>query len=576
MRSRTLVSPMLASRSLCLLCLILFPTLAQTSKPATASISGRITDGEKPLAGITVTARDSTVRTSGISDLRGRATTDSDGRYRIADLPSGKHKVVPQHALYVVKERLTDYGEAGRGFNLAEGENIENADFTLTKGGVIAGRVTDYDGKPAIEQQVGLMRLEADGKWRQVNQFINYRMRSTDDRGDYRLFGLEAGQYKVFVGKAADERSICGGCGNNFRRRVYYPSTTDEPTAQVITVKPGQEASSIDIRLQGLFKTHDVAVRVVDAQTGQPVAGVMCGYGTWNAKSKSTGARVTGPVTAANGETLFQAVAPGTYGAFVSDGGEGFSEYAVFEVTEEEAPKVEIKMQRGKFLSGQVVWVGTAHVAAARATARQVGLSFVLRQPDEVGGADRGFTPNPDDSFRVSGVASGNVGIRLEDNGNQAGFKLLSIEHQGVRHNNYFTMPANSNLTDVKLHLLVPGQSSLRGQLQFVNGTFPPDAVFVLRLVPKIIPLLTAQGDFVKSATPGADLDQRGHFEISRIYPGEYELTVYDMSALRSLTRQANVPRPTLPPIKQTVQINEGSNQVTIRIDLAAQRKEGQ
>ncbi len=47
---------------------------AQPAK-ATGSIAGRITDGEKPIPGITVTARDSTVNSSGQSDLRGRSVT---------------------------------------------------------------------------------------------------------------------------------------------------------------------------------------------------------------------------------------------------------------------------------------------------------------------------------------------------------------------------------------------------------------------------------------------------------------------------------------------------------------------
>ena len=55
-------------------CLSLF---AQNPTPpkATGSVAGRITDGEKPIPGITVTARDSTVNSLGQSDLRGRSVT---------------------------------------------------------------------------------------------------------------------------------------------------------------------------------------------------------------------------------------------------------------------------------------------------------------------------------------------------------------------------------------------------------------------------------------------------------------------------------------------------------------------
>ena len=392
--------------------------LSLAQPKATGSVAGRITDGDKPIPGITVTARDSTVNSSGQSDLRGRSVTDADGRYRIEALSAGRFRIVPQHALYVMNETAGSRSAVGSGLNLAEGESVENTDFTLTKGGVIAGRVTDHDGKPAIEQRVELMRLQANGTWRQFISFMSftsYRMRNTDDRGDYRLYGLEAGKYKVFVGKDASDKSFGIGGGNNARRRVYYPNATDEATAQVVTVKAGEVSEGIDIRLQGLFKTHDVVARVVDAQTGQPVAGVMCGYGRWNATEKRTEGFAVGPVSAANGELLFQGIAPGTYAAFVNDAGDAFSEYAVFEVTENETPKVEIKLQRGKSVSGQIILLG-ANDAAMQSLFRQTKFEVFADSSKGIGPTMRNFTANANNMFVVNGVPPGETYFGIVNN----------------------------------------------------------------------------------------------------------------------------------------------------------------
>jgi Carboxypeptidase regulatory-like domain len=563
--------------TLWLICSCLFPlTLFAQPPKATGSVAGRITDGEKPIPGITVTARDSTVNSSGQSDLRGRAVTDSDGRYRIEALPAGRYGIMPQHALYVVNQTAASRQAPGAGVNLAAGESVENTDFTLTKGGVIAGRITDYDGKPAIEQQVGLLRLQPNGKWQQANPFNNYRMRNTDDRGDYRLYGLEPGQYKVFVGRAADDRSFGVGSGNNFRRRVYYPNAMDEVTAEAVIVKAGVVAEGIDIRLQGLFKTFDVTARVIDAQTGQPVAGVVCGYGRWNAAAKGTGGYAIGPVTAANGEALFQGIAPGTYAAFVNDSGDAYSEYAVFEVTEHEAPNVEIKLQHGKTVSGQIVLLG-ANEAAMQALFRQTKFSVYASASSGIGPTGREFTSNANHSFTVKGVPSGEVYFNVIDNGRDKDFSIIAVEHQGVKTYRHLTMPAVSHLTDVKLYVLARGQSVLRGQLQLVNGAMPDTASFSIRLFAKNVPvlsgLLTPTNDFAGIAR----VDQRGNFEFAGLHPGEYELRteLWSMTIKTDASGSLTVP-PVLPAIKQIVQINEGSNQVTVRVDFNAARKEGQ
>src|SRR5262249_4529256 len=73
----------------------------------------------------------------------------------------------------------------------------------MTKGGVITGKVTDSQGQPAVQIPVQAIRLR-DEKGRPARQvakpFSTSEGANTDDRGIYRLHGLEPGVYLVSAG----------------------------------------------------------------------------------------------------------------------------------------------------------------------------------------------------------------------------------------------------------------------------------------------------------------------------------------------------------------------------------------
>ncbi len=104
-----------------------------------ATISGRVVYGEsgEPAAGIVVSA---TARALGV--------TDTDGRYTIKRLAPGRHTVHPELSQEMAKSRTARAHETLR---LAMGERKEGVDFTLIRGGVIAGRVLGKDtGDPIV------------------------------------------------------------------------------------------------------------------------------------------------------------------------------------------------------------------------------------------------------------------------------------------------------------------------------------------------------------------------------------------------------------------------------------------
>src|SRR6266481_2321786 len=107
------------------------------------SISGRVTVHGKGLADVTVT-----VRAGGFGQVQDQnslqATTDVDGKYRISDVPIGSYFVMPVPPVYTIPgaSRLTSAASA---VVITGNETIDNIDFSLVRGGVVTGKVTDAD-----------------------------------------------------------------------------------------------------------------------------------------------------------------------------------------------------------------------------------------------------------------------------------------------------------------------------------------------------------------------------------------------------------------------------------------------
>src|SRR5262249_28775550 len=154
---------------------------------------------------------------------------DADGHYRISGLNEGEMIVLPFVPLCVIPSS-SRFG-TGKSVNLTAGENVDGIDFNLIKGGVISGRLTDADGRPVIEQSIGLLPVEENGNpsRAQVPRGYNFQMYETDDRGIYRIYGLPAGHYKVSAGTEAGR--VAGLFTSGYYQRTFYPDTTDQAQA---------------------------------------------------------------------------------------------------------------------------------------------------------------------------------------------------------------------------------------------------------------------------------------------------------------------------------------------------------
>src|SRR5918912_4629350 len=396
--------------ALCVSACVAARAQAAAQREAPASVGGRVRIGERGAAGVAVAA----MPAEPASNFRraGRAKTDAEGRYRIANLAPGRYRVVPAAPAHVVGETL----RRGLGLlvTLAPGESIEDADFTLTRGAVITGRVTDADGRPVVGESVKIAPAEDEPERRGAPFGITSR--ETDDRGVYRIYGLAAGRYRVFVGDdPAGRFAGLGTRAGGYYVRTYHPDATDAARAEVVEVSEGGEATDVDITLGRLAKAFKASGRVVNAATGQPVPGATFSYGVveaGNGRLLGAGRRAQAN---ARGEFQIEGLLPGTYGVYAAGDGAGggaddntYSDVTTFQITDADASGLEIRLRPGASVSGVVTVEGVSDPARAAQIIRGLTLSVYpdQRQAASAPRFDR-VQVNPDGSFTATGLRPG-------------------------------------------------------------------------------------------------------------------------------------------------------------------------
>lgn len=283
----------------------------QAPVEGTASIAGRIVDAESglPLRRASVRA----ILTTAPQPQGGQAhvtRTDDTGSYRLDKLPSGVYAVAVQRAGYVpLTPGLAAASERPQRFTLQDGQRIANADFRLQRGGVIAGRVTDEAGEPAEAVTIRALRAQQTGG-RETYVPASARIVSSDDLGQFRLFGLAPGEYLLvadpqsgqFMGPNAVEQG-----DRTDTVPTYAPGTPAPSDAARITVVAGQ-TTAMDVQLV-VARVVTVAGRVVDS-SGARLEGGMVRLRPDGPDIAFMGA---GMGMVRNGEFRITSVTPGAY-----------------------------------------------------------------------------------------------------------------------------------------------------------------------------------------------------------------------------------------------------------------------
>ena len=500
------------------------PSPAPKDVKETGTISGRITTENRGVAGVVVTLAPSdwSEREKSIA----KATTDADGRYRLANVPPGRYYLNPFAPAFVVSDVNPAAWQPGRLLNVAPGDKLEGLDFTLTRGGVITGRVTNAEGKPLIETMVRVMAAnEADRK----NPLFSVPpfQYQTDDRGVYRLFGLNAGRYLVYVGEAPEDGVVHTGGGGSVPR-TFYGNTAEIAQARPVEVAGGDEVTAIDIVVGKPPRSFEVAGRVVD-ERGRAVAGASVMYGPVRADGSFMGSFGSdGARTDERGEFHTRGLSPGRYGIFATQAqpfaqeqSQTYSDAAVFDIIDADVSGVQIRLARGATVSGVVQVEGTTNPAViARLTELNLGTS--VRQPAATTGtvAAPSFTQtkvNADGSFVLTGLRPGRHTMYLGWP-QVKGFTLARVQRDGVDQPEGIEVAPGERIAGVRL-VVAYGASTIRGQVQFTTPR-PAEGHLHAEVRRNGAPVGTGGGF--------GDVDALGRFVVENLAAGEYEVTLFE------------------------------------------------
>ena len=224
---------------------LLFCAVPLQSQNRTGAIGGRvITDGGQPLPGGRVYVGSVSDNANGA----GRTTSaDEQGRFSVPDLESGAYTVTANAPGYVQVRPPAGSQEAADSYYRRPGDSVT---LTLRKGGVITGRVVDAQGEPVVGIGVRAHHVRNE-EGRVVTSNYFFRLRRTDDLGNYRIYGLEPGAYVVSAGGGGSAFDFTGNFSAYANEApTYHPSATRDTAAQ-INVTVGSETTGIDIRYRG-------------------------------------------------------------------------------------------------------------------------------------------------------------------------------------------------------------------------------------------------------------------------------------------------------------------------------------
>lgn len=513
--------------------LLLMVSSLTVSAQQRGTISGRIlADDGAPLSGITVMLSPH----SGSSATRSYKTTltDDEGNFQFANLPQRAYSInVVESRGYIQAPRLANQPQPVYRIG-------ETATIRLIWGGVITGRVSYANGDPIIGVNVTAFRVrDSEGAPVRVQNY--YRMRMSDDRGVYRIYGLPPGSYVVAVNHSGfsfyGNQSPFDGDAP-----TYYPASPRD-TAVEIQVTAGAETSGIDIRHRS-ERGHVISGKVIGgSESTGPVIQltniVLLSY----PGGMQAGIAVSRPGDAENG-FAFLGIPDGEYELIAdrgSDDNSARSEPRRVTVRGSDVTGIELRLLPTASIAGRIVAESSPNICDPKAKATLQEVTFFARREDKPTDSavqliryNQIFAPNEQGEFKVTTLSA--TRYRLESSlptenwfvksitlPNATGAATTSAAVTDLGRSG-IALKSGERLTGVTV-TIADGAASLRGKIiQAKDGASKDSGKLPARLRVHMVPAEpTAAEDVLRY---GEALTSDGSFAFTNFAPGKYWLLV--------------------------------------------------
>lgn len=471
------------------------PTLPRDQRPVqqtgTGVIRGRVVaaDTNAPLRRVQIHL---TPMTAEVAEPR-LTMTDDEGRYEFTQLLAGRYGLKASKGGYVAIE----YGqrrpfEKGRPIDVADRQVLERVDMVLPLGAVVTGRVTDETGEPVAGAWVQLARYQYfNGKRRLIGNYGD----STDDRGEFRVFGIPPAEYVLSATLGGGERST-----DKVRYvQTFYPGTTSRDDAQRVRVKIGGELSGLTI---ALMRQRTASVSGVVRMGTAPFSMVMA------QRTDGLGSDTRDSIVDSRGAFSITGLLPGVY--LINAQSFFGNERASVEVKVDavDVTGVVLTMSAGAAARGQVRFEGGAPPRDLQPS--QVML-FAAPEDDSSSSEMPRPSVRGDWTFELTGIHGRQflTGVALKE------WRVSKVSIAG---NDFTDVPIDFSSGDVNgIEVTLSNQhTEVAGQVTDIRGVVVGDTtVIIFTADPE---KWTAKRRYIEAARP----DQQGRYHIEGLPAGRY------------------------------------------------------
>ena len=461
-------------------------------------------------------------------------SSDGDGHFTLKDIPPGRYRFFAAHAGFVEQHYKAGIDDTGPVFSLRSGEKVSDVLFRLAAAAVIAGRVSNEEGEPMPRIQVVALRRPREEEIEDIDAQRLHKIEmepvasaESDDRGQFRIFGLKPGEYFIEAedsflphsGAVPVDESywVKQALGSDFAS-VYHPGVTQVSQAQVVPIKAGEEAQA-DITMRRV-KTVEIAGRVI-GPTGaaanafirlEPAEG-----GGHNFNRQDT--------TDEKGNFRLRNIPEGTYYVLAYQRQEGTGIYESrarqkVEVAGENIDALTISLNKGVTIQGRLKVEGAASVALDR-----LHLTLMPVEEDELSGGHSEV--KKDGSFEFPSVRDGSYAFSVWGLDRDGYVKSVRRGPDDLFEKGLQVEGGSSGKIEVTLAC---DGAQLEGSVSDDDGAVMGARV---RLVPD--PLTPYNHLRIQRTTT----DQLGHFSLPNVAPGKYKLTTRPMASSETAAYKA-------------------------------------
>lgn len=515
-------------------------------------------------------------------DVSRSTETDGLGRFSFVALPAGRYSLAASKPGHVsASYGQTRPGRPGTPIQLADGQRFV-ARLQIYKGGVLTGTILDELGEAVPNTQVRVLRFAMQAGQRTLQ---SAGTGSTDDRGIYRVFNLQPGDYVVCATprNAALQTDLARVRGeiDALRQRVqtlartdeaaarelaaradslqaqtpeeeqptgyapvYYPGTTSPAEAGTIALGAGEEKPGLDFQFQRVPVAH-IEGLVVNP-TGQPLQNIQVSL--LHAGGSLPGIDTNGTRAGAEGRFRLSNVAPGQYTLIaqttLNSGGPApapqnpsqpraatsrgeplrFWAMTTVSVDGRNLSNVVLTLQPGMTVAGRVVFEGTTQQPPADSSRVRVNLAPM----DASSGIARAFSSpaagrvDQNGRFTIAGVLPGKYRLTASNGGTGWFLEGSTIDGQNTLDIPVEVKPGQ-NVTGAVV-TFTDRQAELSGTITNERGQPAPDCTIVV--YPSDPRYWIPNSMRIRTTRPATD----GRFIFTGLPPGEYRLApVFDV-----------------------------------------------